>query len=216
MTLTEIIFFLAGSPWAYLCLAALLIIDGFFPFVPGETFVGALAALAAAGKGPAVLALLAVAVAATVVGDGIAFLLGRRIGITRWSWMRRPRVSGAFAWASSGLSRHPALFFLTAKFVPVGRVAVTMTAGATGFAVRRYLPLSVIASSVYTIYHVGIGYLAGSWLSANPLLAVAASIGFVLVMGFLVDAVMSMRARHRGQRMSGDAAASRAITESPD
>lgn len=201
MTLTDIIFALAGSPWAYVVLAALLIVDGFFPFVPGETFVGALSALAAAGSGPAVGAVLGVAVAATIIGDAIAFMLGRRIGLTRWAWMRRPRVVSAFAWAARGLRKRPAVFFLAAKFVPVGRVAVTMTAGATGFPVGRYIPLSIIASSFYTLYHVAIGYVAGSWLSAHPLLAILVSVGSVLLLGFTIDTIVGSLSRERRRRM---------------
>ncbi|WP_197059395.1 DedA family protein [Cryobacterium sp. MLB-32] len=201
MTLTEIILAVAGSPWAYLALAALLVVDGFFPFVPGETFVGALSALAATGSGPEVAYVLGVAVVATIVGDAIAFVLGRRIGLARWAWMRRPRVAGAFAWAERGLRRRPAVFFLAAKFVPIGRVAVTMTAGASGFPVARYIPLSIAASSFYTLYHVAIGYAAGSWLSAHPLLAIIVSIGSVLILGFSIDTVMSALSRRRQRRM---------------
>ena len=201
MTLTEIILAVASSPWAYVALAALLIVDGFFPFVPGETFVGALSALAATGSGPSVGYVLGVAIVATIIGDAIAFVLGRRIGITRWAWMRRPRIARAFAWAARGLRQRPAVFFLTAKFVPVGRVAVTMTAGATGFPVARYIPLSIAASGFYTLYHVAIGYAAGSWLSAHPLLAIVVSIGSVLLVGFSIDTMMTALSRRRRRRM---------------
>ncbi|MBB5643448.1 DedA family protein [Cryobacterium roopkundense] len=199
--MTEIILAVAGSPWAYVALAALLLIDGFFPFVPGETFVGALSALAATGSGPSVAYVLGVAIMATVIGDAIAFVLGRRMGLSRWAWMRRPRIARAFAWAARGLRQRPAAFFLTAKFVPVGRVAVTMTAGATGFPVARYIPLSIAASSFYTVYHVAVGYAAGSWLSAHPLLAIVVSIGSVLLVGFSIDTVMTALSRRRRRRM---------------
>lgn len=200
-TLVQIVIAVAATPWAYACLAALLIVDGFFPFVPGETLVVTLAALAAGGQGPEVVTVLLVAVVATIVGDGIAFLIGRRVGVTRWKWMRRRRVSGAFAWAASGISARPAMFFLTAKFVPVGRVAVTMTGGATGFPVRRYLPLSITASIVYTSYHVAIGYVAGTWFAANPLLAIAAAIACVLVLGLAIDGTLGVRERSRKRRL---------------
>lgn len=195
MTLVDIVIAVAATPWVYALLAALLVVDGFFPFVPGETYVVTLSALAAAHSGPQWYTVLIVAVVATILGDGLAFLVGRRIGITRWSWMRRPRVTRAFAWAARGLARRPAAFFLTAKFVPIGRVAVTMTAGATGFPVRRYLPLSIAASSIYTIYHVVLGYTAGTWFADNPLLGVGVSICVVLLVGLAVDTVVGMRQR---------------------
>ncbi len=180
---------LAASPWAYIIMAGILIIDGFFPFVPGETAVVTLAALGAAGHGPIVWVVLIVAVAATMIGDGIAFATGRRIGIQRWGWMRRPRVARAFDWATAGLRRRPVLFLMIAKFVPFARVAVTMTAGAGRLPVRRYLPISFAASTVYTTYHVVVAVFFGTAFAGTPLLGAALAIVAVIVFGLIFELV---------------------------
>ncbi|HEU0205575.1 MAG TPA: DedA family protein [Pseudolysinimonas sp.] len=187
---------LAASPWAYVVMAGILIIDGFFPFVPGETGVVTLSALGATGHGPNVWIVLGVAVAATMIGDGVAFVIGRTIGLRRFSWMRRPRVERAFQWAAAGLVKRPTLFLMLAKFVPFARVAVTMTAGAGGLRVRRYLPISFAASTVYTSYHVTVAVLAGQAFAANPLIGVAVAIGIVIVLGVVFELV-GMRPRRR-------------------
>ncbi len=191
---THFLLMLAGSPWAYVVMAGILIIDGFFPFVPGETGVVALAALGAAGHGPQVWLVLVVAIVSTMVGDAIAFLLGRTIGIDRWSWMRRPRVARAFTWAATGLLKRPTVFMMIAKFVPFARVAVTMTAGAGRLPVRRYLPISFAASTVYTSYHVVVAVIAGTTLAAHPLLGAAVAIVAVILFGVLFE-VIGMRPR---------------------
>jgi len=183
---------LAGSPWAYVVLAVFLIVDGFFPFVPGETLVVALAVLSAESHGPNLWIVLTVAIVATTVGDAVAFAIGRRIGVTRWSWMRRRRIAAAFDWARRRLHQGPAMLMLTAKFIPVGRVAVTMSAGATGFPIRRYIPLALTASATYTAYHVAVGFMVGTWLSNNPLLAVLAAMACVFVLGFVIDVGIRM------------------------
>lgn len=190
--ITHFVLGIAGSPWAYLVLAGLLIIDGFFPFVPGETLVVSLAVLSAGAHGPNLWMVLGVAIVASTIGDTIAFAIGRRVGVDRWSWMRRRRVAGALAWARRGFVNRPAMLMLTAKFVPVARVAVTMTAGATGFPVRRYLALAVTASAIYTAFHVTVGLLAGSWLASSPLVAIAVGMASVFVLGFLVDGITRM------------------------
>lgn len=192
--LTEVLTALAASPWAYLVMAGILVIDGFFPFVPGETGVVTLAALGASGHGPIVWVVVVVAVVATMIGDGIAFVIGRRVGIDRWSWMRRPRVARAFSWAAAGLRRRPTVFLMIAKFVPFARVAVTMTAGAGRLPVRRYLPISFAASLVYTAYHVVIAVVAGTAFAATPLIGAAAAIVAVLVFGAVFELV-GMRGR---------------------
>lgn len=196
--LTDFLSALAASPWAYLVMAGILIVDGFFPFVPGETGVVTLAALGASGHGPQVWLVLVVAIIATMIGDAIAFLIGRRVGVDRWAWMRRPRIARAFAWASAGLLRRPTLFLMIAKFVPFARVAVTMTAGAGGLPVRRYLPISLAASTIYTAYHVVIAVVAGHSFASMPLLGAAVAIVAVIVFGVLFE-MIGMRPR-RGSR----------------
>jgi membrane-associated protein len=139
------------------------------------------------------LVVLAVAVAATMVGDALAFIIGRRIGIDRWGWMRGRRMSAAFARASTGLERRPGLYLVGAKFLPFVRVAVTMTAGASGLSVRRYLPRSLVASTIYTLYHVAVGAAAGTWLPISPLFAAIAAIATVFAVGFAIEGMSAVR-----------------------
>ncbi len=201
---TDFLTTLAGSPWAYLVMAGILIIDGFFPFVPGETGVVTMATLGAAGHGPQVWLVLVIAIVATMIGDGIAFTLGRNVGIDRWAWMRRPRVSRAFAWAAAGLLKRPTVFLMIAKFVPFARVAVTMTAGAGRLPVRRYLPISFAASTVYTSYHVAVAVIAGTAFAATPLLGVAIAIAAVILFGAMFE-VIGMRPRRKARAAAAQA-----------
>jgi membrane-associated protein len=187
------------TPWAYLVMAGILVVDGFFPFVPGETAVVTLSTLVAASGGTELWLVLLVAVAATMVGDAISFVVGRRVGLDRWRWMRGPRMAGAIARASTGLTRRPGLYLVGAKFLPFVRVTVTMTAGASGLTVRRYLPRSFVASTIYTIYHVAVGAAAGFWFAVNPLFAALGAIAVVVAVAFALDAI----ARRRAVRLGG-------------
>lgn len=193
--ITALLLGIGHTPWAYLVMAGILIIDGFFPFVPGETAVVTLSTLVAASGGSQLWVVLAVAVVATMAGDAISFFVGRRIGLDRWRWMRGPRMSSAFARAATGLARRPGLYLVGAKFLPFVRVAVTMTAGASGLPVRRYLPRSFVASTVYTMYHVAVGAAAGFWFAVNPLLAALVAIATVVVLGVFIDSVARIRRR---------------------
>jgi len=186
---------LAHSPWALAAMAGILVIDGFFPFVPGETGVVTLSTVAAADGGGRLWIVLLVAVVATMVGDALAFVIGRRIGIDRWRWMRGRRMSAAFARASIGLRRRPGLYLVGAKFLPFVRVAVTMTAGASGLSVRRYVPRSLVASALYTLYHVVIGAAAGTWLPVSPLVAAVAAIVVVFAVGFAIEGMSAVASK---------------------
>ena len=197
--LSDVIFAAAQSPWAFVLLAALLIIDGFFPLVPGETTVVALATLGAAGHGPNPLAVLGVAIVATVLGDCVAFWIGRRVGMSRWRWMRHPRAVRAKEWAGGHILGTPGRVLVGAKFVPYARVAVTMTAGASSLSKRTFVGFSIVAASVYTIYHVVVGSVTGTIFATNPLMALVVSIGLGLLIAALI-ALITRQLQRRGLR----------------
>jgi membrane protein DedA with SNARE-associated domain len=193
-----LVYALAQSPWALAALVTLLVIDGFFPLVPGETMVVTLAALGASGHGPSPLVVLLVATGATMIGDGIAFLIGRSVHPDRWPWTRGSRAQTALRWASARIERSPGVILVGAKFLPFVRVAVTMTVGASGLPVRRYLVFSFLAATIYTGYHVAIALMAGGLFTANPLLGLAASISFGMVSAAVIGGVHRLATRRQG------------------
>lgn len=193
--LNDLIMQAIASPWLYLVLFAVTVIDGFFPPVPSETVLVAAAAVAASTGDGNLLLLGAVAAIGAAIGDNIAFLIGRRLGTTRFAWMRRPRVAAAFAYAQHALDRRSATLILGARYIPVGRVAVNMSAGALGFAWRRFLPLSLIAGLSWSVFSIAIGLLAGAWIEDQPLLSAGIGIALALVIGVIIDRIAALRRR---------------------
>lgn len=187
----------AGEPWIYAVLLALCIIDGFFPPVPSESVVVALAALSASTNGPEAWAVVAVSAIGAFTGDNIAYLIGRQVGTERFRWMQRARVISAFTWARRELDRRGALLILTARYIPVGRVAVNMTAGATGFGHRKFIGLSALAGISWSLYSVGIGLAAGAWAKDYPLLGAALAIVLALTLGLIIDRIIRTVTRNR-------------------
>lgn len=194
--INELVLQTIASPWLYLVLFAVTVIDGFFPPIPSETvLVAAAAVTVSAGDLWGLLPLALVASVGAAIGDNIAFGLGRRVGTERWSWMRRPRVVGAFAHAQHALGRRGAALILGARYIPVGRVAVNMSAGALRFPWRRFLPLSVIAGVSWSALSVAIGLVAGAWIEDQPLASAAIGIGVALLLGLTIDRVSAARRR---------------------
>lgn len=185
-----------ASPWLYLVLLAVTIVDGFFPPVPSETvLVAAAAVLASGGQTWALLGLGIVAAIGAAVGDNIAFALGGRLGTARWSWMRRPRVVAAFGHARHALEHRSAALILGARYIPVGRVAVNMSAGALGFPWRRFLPLSLVAGVSWSALSLCIGLLAGSWVKDQPLVSAGIGVIVALAIGLVIDRIAALRRR---------------------
>ncbi|MHA7143995.1 DedA family protein [Arthrobacter sp. TmT3-37] len=190
--ISDVVLAAAEQPWVYLLVLVCCVVDGFFPPFPSESVVVGLASLVLTQGVPNPWLLILVAAAGAFLGDNIAFRFGRGIGTTRFRWMRRPRMQRSFTWAGNELAKRAASLILVARFIPIGRVAVNLTAGATGYSQRRFVALTALSGVVWAGYSVGIGAVAGTWFQHNHLLGVAVAVGIAVVLGFLVDRVIAL------------------------
>lgn len=195
--INHLIMTLAGSPLVLALVLLLVMVDGFFPPVPSESVVVALAAVGVATGLPNPWFIFLVAALGSFLGDNIAFLIGKTVGLDRFRWLRGPRVSALREKASSGLEHRPAAAILTARFVPVGRVVVNILAGASGPSRRRFVALTAISGFAWAGYSILIGIVAGAWIRDNPLLGIGIAVGMALVVGAAVDAVGRRLSRRR-------------------
>jgi membrane-associated protein len=182
----------AEQPWVYLLVLVCCVVDGFFPPFPSESVVVGLASLVITQGVPNPWLLILVAALGAFLGDNLAYGIGRGIGTTRFRWMRRPRVQRSVSWAGNELSKRAASLILVARFIPIGRVAVNLTAGATGYSRRRFVALTALSGTVWAGYSVGIGAVAGTWFEHNHLLGVAVAVGIAVGIGFVVDRVIAL------------------------
>ena len=193
--LTDFLLAAVSSPWVYLVVFAVVVIDGFFPPVPSESIVVVAAALGVSAGTPNPVVIVVLAAVGAAAGDNIAYWLGRRIGVDRFRWMRGRRTAAALDRAGRGLALRPASLLLVARYIPVGRVAVNMTAGAVGFGWRRFIPLSVVAGISWSALSLTIGLVAGSWVKDQPLASAGIGIAVALIIGLVIDRVTAARRR---------------------
>ena len=182
---------LAASPWLIPALFALVVADAFLVILPSETAVVALGALWATTGSPALAPIVVAAAVGAVVGDGLCYLIGRRIGLERWRWQREGRIGAAIARVRAAVHRRTAVLVFTARYVPFARIAVNLAAGAGRVPLRRYLPLSAFAGVAWACYNVAIGAIVGSAIRDAPLLAIAISIPIAIMLGLAVDRVVA-------------------------
>jgi membrane-associated protein len=190
---------LLGSPWLLPAVFALTVLDAFLVVVPSETVLVALGALALSGHGPDLPLLIAVAAVAAAVGDNLTYLVGRVVRPERIALLRRPLPARALARARRELDRRAAVVLLTARFVPFGRIAVNLTAGATRFPRSRFVPLSVVTGAAWAVYNALVGAAVGALLG-DPVLAVVVSVGIAIALGLLVDAATTRLAARAARR----------------
>ncbi|BDZ49450.1 membrane protein [Frondihabitans sucicola] len=195
--LTHLLLAGAGSPLILLAVFIVVAIDGFFPPVPSETVVVALASIGFATGAPNPWIVLLLAAAGSFVGDNLAFTIGRRLGIDRFRFTRGPRTARLLGRVRGTLEERSASTILTARFIPVGRVAVNVLAGSSAFPRRRFVVLSAISGVLWAGYSIVIGVVAGAWFHEQPILGAAVAAVAALGIGLLVDRISRRRRRSR-------------------
>ena len=193
---------LAASPLIYLGMYLFATIDGFFPPIPSESLAIALTALSVSSGKPNLQLIILVAAAGAFTGDQIAYVVGQRVNTLRIPLLAGPRGQGTLQWAKRTLAHRGASFILAARFIPVGRVCVNMTAGAVGYSRRRFVVLAAIASLSWSSYCAAIGIGAGAWFTGHPLGAVAVGVGSGLLIGLVLDWALR-RVAYRQNRAGG-------------
>ena len=182
---------LAASPLVYLGMFLFAVIDGFFPPLPSEAAALGLAALSVATGEPNLSLILLVAAAGAFTGDQIAYAIGQRLDVRRLPLLRRGRGRKTVDWAERALIHRGPSFILAARFIPVARVAVNMTAGAVGYPRRRFLWLAATGSVMWVTYSAVIGIGAGAWFKGHPLGAVTVGVIGGLLIGVVLDWVLN-------------------------
>lgn len=178
---------MAASPWVLLVLFVCTVIDGVFPPIPSESVVIALTSLSITHEAPDLIWIGLVAAAGAFAGDNLAYLIGAKLRIERFRIFRSRRGKRALAWAEHALARRGAVFILAARYVPIGRVAVNMTAGAVGYPYRRFVVVAGIAAVMWAGYSMVLGASAGTFLDEHPLMGVVVGVVLGVTLGFLVD-----------------------------
>ena len=202
--MSEALLAFSATPLALVALFVCCFVDGFFPPVPSESFVIVMATLSVTGGGAPLWAVALVAAAGALLGDRVAYAIGRRVPVDRLPFLRQGVGARTLAWARETLQRRGGAVILAGRYVPVGRVAVNMSAGAFGFPLRRFWAFALLAAMTWATYSVLLGVAAGSALHDSPLLAVVVGVAGGAVIGVAVDAVVRRRGR-AASRMAGDA-----------
>lgn len=180
-----------SSPWLYLALFALALLDGFFPVVPAETSVITAAVFAASGQTNLALVILVAALGA-FAGDHISYLIGNKSA-------SRLRGKKPFIWARGMLAERGGLVLVVARYIPGGRTATTLTMGAVRHPLRSFTFFDAVAASSWGVYSGLIGYFGGMAFENDPFKGLLLGLGIALSITGVVELVRWLRKRHATQ-----------------
>ncbi len=184
----------AGEWWTYLATTMLCWLDGFFPPLPSESIIIAMAALCFGHGNVQWYFLLPCAVLGALMGDNTAYWIGRLFRLERFFRSDKGRIR---VWkAKKMVERRGAELLITARFIPGWRVLAMIGAGSLRFPWRRFIVADIISTMVWAHFAFAIGIASGSVFGRRPLLGVIVGIAVGLVIGVIVDKIMTaLRAR---------------------
>jgi len=182
---------LTTSVWIYLAVFGVTIVDGIFPPVPSESIVIASATTWEQTRHPLLWAIWIAAAAGAWCGDQIAYSIGRTINVRRIPFLKGQKAKVTLDWAEHALEHRGTAFILAARFIPVGRVAVNLTAGALRYPRRRFMMIDAIAAVLWATYGCALGVWAGNLVHDSLLLSIGIGVVGGVVLGYVVDRILS-------------------------
>jgi len=185
----------AASDWVYPLILSIAALDAVFPLVPSEATVIAAAALAGVDERMVAFILLSGA-AGAVIGDNLAYLLGRAgSGILMPRVLRSPGWRRRVSLAEAQLQRRGGTIIVVSRFIPGGRTATMLSAGIVGLAWRRFVIFDVVACVLWASYASLIGWVGGRAFADKPLNALLLAFALALLLVLLIEGGRRLFAR---------------------
>jgi membrane protein DedA with SNARE-associated domain len=161
----------SSSPWFYLIIFVIAVLDSVLPIVPSETLV--IIGGVSAGLGNLWVPFVIVcAIAGAFIGDNLSYSLGREA--SDWVMRRQNRTEkGARRMAAVVEQVHErgGLLLITARFIPGGRTALTLSCGVTRQSRRWFMGWAAIAAIIWGHYAALLGFIGGKSFEENHTLA---------------------------------------------
>jgi membrane-associated protein len=200
--------------WFLVAIFVIAFLDSVVPIVPSETTV--IIGGVAVAVGDAEYSLWMVIVCGAVgafLGDNAAYTIGR---IWAPAFERRaerkPKFKIKLHWARAQIEDRGGLLLITARFIPGGRTALTLTCGITRQRRLWFIRWVAIACTIWATYAAGLARIIGEPLKDNHALAFWVAFGTALSINVLIEVVRHVRAKRRYARQN-EMLAARAASE---
>jgi membrane-associated protein len=190
-SLTE---FVSGSPWTYLFLFVICALDAIIPLVPSETSVILAGVLASTGDLNLILVIL-LSAAGAVTGDNGSYWIGRSAGHRFVNRFFRGERRKQVDWAHRQVEERGGYLIVIGRFIPGGRIVVTLSCGMLEMPWRRFISFDVVAGLVWATYAAMLGYVGGRTFEESPLRGFLLAFAVALAVAGVIEAVRWYRRR---------------------
>lgn len=198
--LEEWILGVADAWWVHLLVYLFAAFDGFFPSVPSESTIVTLSSLWSSSGQPSIIFIALAAWMGAWTGDNIGYLIGSKVGADRFRFLREGKGRTAVEAAERGLQKRALVFLMTARYIPFGRTAVNLVAGAVHYPHSRFWPRSLLSTFVWAVYSCAIGAIAGAWFADHHLLAITVALIAAVVVALILERLIAVLHRALDRR----------------
>ncbi|HXU33917.1 MAG TPA: DedA family protein [Thermoanaerobaculia bacterium] len=164
----------ALGPWFYGLLFAIVFCETGLvvtPFLPGDSLLFAVGALAASEGSPISLGLaVGLLMVAAVAGDAVNYAVGKRLGPAVFRrddsrWLKRKHLDHAQAF----YEKYGAKTIVIARFIPIVRTFAPFVAGIGKMSYRRFAVYNVAGGVAWVLLFTLAGYFFGDlpWVKSN-------------------------------------------------
>src|SRR4249919_2711449 len=172
-----------ASGWAYAIVFVFALLDALVPIVPSETAVITAGVVAASGDLSLEL-IIPAAAAGAFIGDNLAYLIGHRFGARATErFFSGEKARRRMDLAEEQLRERGGELIVVARFIPGGRTAVALSAGALGYRWRRFIAFDAVATLAWATYSALLGYYGGRTFESFWGLLLALTTAFAIAGG---------------------------------
>ena len=141
------------------------------------------------------LVILAGAVGA-FAGDNIAYTIGNRFRgrVQRWA-DRKPSRQDRLDAAGRQIRKRGGMLLITARFIPGGRTALTLSSGITQQPRRWFAGWIAVAATIWASYAAILGFIFGQTFKDNHALALWLAFGAAISITALIELIRWLRDR---------------------
>jgi membrane-associated protein len=156
------------GPWLYAVLFLIVFCETGLvvtPFLPGDSLLFAVGALAATGTAIDVTLVIVLLCAAGILGDAVNYAIGRRVGPAIFSRERSRLLNKEHLLrAHRFYEKHGGKTIIIARFIPIIRTFAPFVAGIGEMSYRRFAAFNVVGAIAWVVSFT----LAGYWFGNQP------------------------------------------------
>ena len=183
----------SSANWFIAVIFIIALLDSVVPVVPSETTVIIGGVAAGAGDQNLLLVIVAGAVGA-FIGDNLAYAIGRSFhGPIARRAERKPSTRRRLDWAANQVRERGGLLLVTARFIPGGRTALTISCGLTQQPHGWFVKWVALAVTIWATYAAVLGAIFGRALQDNHTAAFLIAFVTALAINIVIELIRKRR-----------------------